>query len=912
MTNSEDRKNGSESEVNQPQEDEISQSQTSSDGGGGDGVSTPSDGNPPSDRNDGVDRVSLIDEVEKSYLGYAMSVIIGRALPDVRDGLKPVQRRCLFAMQGLRNYHNRPTIKSARVSGEVSGKFHPHGEVSVYETMVRMAQEFSMRYPLVEGQGNFGSVDGDQPAAPRYTEMRMQEYAAMLLADIDEETVDFEMNYDETLEMPTVLPTRVPNLLLNGSDGIAVAIATKMPPHNLGEVVDACIATINDPEITLEGLMEHIQGPDFPTGAIINGRAGIVQAYRTGRGSILVRAKAEIVQNNNQEMIVVTELPYQVNKANLIKKIAELVKRRPIEGISDLRDESDKDGLRIAIEIKRGEIAETILNQLYKYTDLQIAYSFNCNALVKNTPKRVTLRHQIDLFIEHRREVIARRTQYRLRQNRARGHVIEGQAIALANIDEILKLIQASENRQSAEAALLEKPWSGAGIKALLSEAERDIVRPLDLEDRYGFKASEDPDEDGVYSLSPTQAKAIVEMQLHRLTNLESNQLTDNYQEVVATLRDLLEIQDSEERVNQIMIDELVEVREKFADVRQTEIRDTEEDLTDIATVKPQDIVITLSHSGYVKAVPVDEYSLQNRGGVGKKGVSQKADDDIQEVLITHSHNELLVFTNLGRVFSLGAHKIPLASRIAKGYPLIRIIPKLREDEKATYLMDIAEDKEEGYLFFATRKGLVKRTALKYFSRIQANGLKAVKLGEDDELIGVAHTDGRQDIMLVQSSCRLVRFKESDIRVMSRVAQGVRGIRMRGDTEVVGLIVPEEDGLLCLIDELGLGKRVSFEQFDVKNRGIQGRLVKKATSRLVSALQVKSGDHLMLLNEEGKFIRVPVDSISHQGVYANGVKVMTADASNKVIEVVRVPAAAAIVEDSGSSEDTEDSEEEAE
>ena len=896
-----DSSKGLDSEENNP----VVEPEADTTDGAGDGDDgTPTGGGSPGDRGDGYSRISLVKEVEQSYLGYAMSVIIGRALPNVRDGLKPVQRRCLFAMHELRNYYNRPTIKSARVSGDVSGKFHPHGDQAIYETLVRLAQDFAMRYPLIEGQGNFGSVDGDQPAAPRYTEMRMQRISSMMLADIDEETVDLERNYDDTLDVPTVLPTRVPNLLINGSDGIAVALATKMPPHNLGEVVDACIATIENPDITVEGLMEHIQGPDFPTGAIVNGRAGIVQAYRTGRGSILIRSQAEIVENDNQDMIVVTEIPYQVNKANLIKRIAELVKAKRIEGITELRDESDKDGLRIAIELRRGEIGQTVLNLLYRYTDMEITYAFNCNALVDNVPRRVTLKDQIEYFLKHRREVIARRTQYRLRQSRARGHIIEGQAVALANIDEVLNLIRAANNRQEAEESLLSRAWNGNDIKALLSEAERDIVRPLDLEQEYGFLETTDDGIEGQYALSPGQARAIVEMQLHRLTSLETEQLAQDYKDIVERLRDLLDIQDSDERVNQVMIEELTEIRDLFADPRRTEIRDAIEDLTAKALIKPQNVVITVSHLGYAKSIAADEYTVQNRGGKGVIGVKTKEDDFTQHVLVTHNHNTLLVFTNLGRVFWLDAYKIRMAGRTSRGYPLVNLL-KLEEGESATYFFPLPEDTSDGYLLFATQNGIVKRTALSQFSRPRSVGLKAIKLDDGDRLIGVAHTDGHQDVMLIQSGARLVRFKESDIRAMSRVARGVKGMRLRGEDQVIGLVVPEEDGLLCTIDELGTGKRISLDQFRVQGRGSLGRVVKKRDAKLLSALQVFPGDHLMLLNESGKFIRIDADRISHLGVYANGVKLMNASTDDRVLEVVRVPAMGVEDDDAEDSPDEE-------
>lgn len=861
-------------------------------GNGGDEPPVTPSGGPPGGDEGGINRISLTTEVEQSYMGYAMSVIIGRALPDIRDGLKPVHRRCLYAMSEMGNRYNRATIKSARVSGEVNGKFHPHGDNTIYETIVRMAQTFMMRYPLVDGQGNFGSVDGDPPAAPRYTEMRMAHITEMLLADLDKETVDFMPNYDETLTMPVVMPTRIPNLLINGSDGIAVAMATKMAPHNLSEVIDACIEVVNNPAATLDDLLQHISGPDFPTGAIINGRAGIVEAYATGRGSILVRSRAEIVQGDSHDSIIVTEIPFQVNKAKLIEHIAALVKTKKIEGISELRDESDKDGLRIAIELRRGEIAQTVLNKLYKHSALEQTYAINNTALVNDEPKQVTLKEIIDAFLMHRRDVIARRTQYLLRQNRSQGHVLEGQSVALANIDEIVELIKNASNRDAAQTELLNHTWIASTIEAMLSRAERDIVRPLDLEDQYGFQQSDEEDaaQSGRYRLSPRQASAILEMRLHRLTNLEQNQLRDNYKEIVSTIRELLEIQGSDERVNQVIVEELIEVKEQFGDERRTEIRDAVEDLTDKALVKPQDVVITISHLGYAKSMPADEYNVQRRGGKGVTGVKSREDDFTEQVIVTHNHNMLLMFTNRGRVFGLDAYKVPIASRIARGYPLVNLL-KLEENEKVTCAFAVTEENTDGYLFFATQRGFIKRTKFSAFSRLYSSGLKALKIEDDDQLVGIARTSGSDDIVLIQSSGKLVRFKESDVRAVGRAARGVRGIRLRGEEQLVSLIIPEANGMLLTVTEYGIGKRVAFDEFGVKNRAIQGiRAVKLApkTGSLISALQVFSGDHLLLLNQEGKFIRISADTISIVSRSASGVKLMNASEDNPVIEVDRL------------------------
>ncbi len=860
-------------------------------GNGADGIPPQSTGSPPGSGGGDINRVSLTSEVEQSYLGYAMSVIIGRALPDIRDGLKPVHRRCLFAMAEMGNRYNRATIKSARVAGEVNGKFHPHGDQSIYETIVRMAQEFHMRYPLVQGQGNFGSVDGDPPAAPRYTEMRMAHIAEMMLADIDKETVDFVPNYDETLTMPVVMPTRIPNLLLNGSDGIAVAMATKMPPHNLGEIIGACVEVVKNPDATLDDLLQHIQGPDFPTGAIINGKAGIVEAYRTGRGTILVRSRAEIVQGSSHDSIIVTEIPFQVNKAMLIERIAELVKTKKVEGIAELRDESDKDGLRIAIELRRGEIAQTVLNKLYKHSALETTYAINNNALVNGEPRQVSLKEIIAEFLAHRRDVIARRTQYLLRQNRAQGHVLEGQSVALANIDAVVELIKQASNRAEAQEALLSQTWEAATIEALLSVAERDIVRPLDLMPQYGFQSSDTgSDEAGQYRLSPQQASAILEMRLHRLTNLEQQQLVDSYKEIVSTIRDLLVIQSSDERVNEVIIEELNEVRDQFADDRRTEIRDAIEDLTDKALVKPQDVVITISHQGYAKAIPVTEYNVQHRGGKGVTGVQSRDDDFSEHALVTHNHNMLFMFTNRGRVFGLDAYKVPLASRTARGYPLVNLL-RLDENEKVSFAFAVDKLDDPGYLFFATQRGIIKRTKFNAYSRIRSNGLIALTLADDDQLIGVCRTDGSDDIILIQSTGKLIRFKESDVRSLSRTARGVRGMRLRGEERVISLIVPQKEGLLLTVSEHGIGKRVRFDEFTVKNRaglGMKAAQINKRTGTLVNALQVFEGDHLLLINQTGKLIRINADSVRLLSRTASGVKLMDASPTNPVVEVDRL------------------------
>ncbi len=720
--------------------------------------------------------VNIEDELRQSYLDYAMSVIVGRALPDVRDGLKPVHRRALFTMNELNNTFNRPYMKSARVVGEVMGKYHPHGDVAIYDTVVRMAQQFSMRYPLVDGQGNFGSVDGDPPAAMRYTEVRMSRMATELLADLDKETVDFVPNYDDTLSMPDVLPTKVPNLLVNGSSGIAVGMATNIPPHNLREVVDGCLALLDDPDITVDGLMEHVKGPDFPTAAIINGRAGIVEAYRTGRGRIYVRARAEVIQDDKtgRDVIVITEIPYQLNKARLIERIAELVKDKKIEGISELRDESDKDGLRVVIEMRRGDSGEVVLNNLYAQTQLQTVFGINCVALVHGQPKVLNLKQMLEAFIQHRREVVTRRTIYLLRRARQRGHILEGQAVALANIDPVIELIKASPGAAEARTALMGRGWESDAVQALLARAGSDACRPDGLADEFGFR-------DGLYWLSEEQAQAILDMRLQRLTALEQGKLLEDYQGILDEIADLQEILASQQRLMQVIRDELAEVRNTYGDDRRSEILSTQEDLTVEDLITEEDLVVTISHHGYAKTQPLDSYQAQKRGGRGRAATSVKDEDFVEHLLVAHSHDTLLCFSNLGKVYWLKVYLIPQASRGAKGRPLVNMLP-LSGDEWISAILPIKEYSEDRFIFMATANGTVKKTPLEQFSRPRSTGLIALELEEDNTLVGVALTDGTCDVLLTASSGKAVRFKESDVRAMGRTARGVRGISLEAAT----------------------------------------------------------------------------------------------------------------------------------
>lgn len=711
--------------------------------------------------------VNIEDELRQSYLDYAMSVIVGRALPDVRDGLKPVHKRVLFAMSELNNTFNRPYVKSARVVGEVIGKYHPHGDSAVYDTVVRMAQDFSLRYMLVDGQGNFGSIDGDPPAAMRYTEVRMSKIASELLADLDKDTVNFVANYDDTLTMPDVLPTRLPNLLVNGSSGIAVGMATNIPPHNLTEVVNACLALLDDGELSIDDLMQHITGPDFPTAGIINGRAGIVQAYRTGRGRIYVRARAEVEDNKGRERIVISEIPYQLNKSKLIEKIAELVKDKKIEGISELRDESDKDGLRVVIEVRRGDSGEVILNNLYSQTQLQSVFGINCVALVDGQPKLLNLKEMLAAFLQHRKEVVTRRTLYLLRRARQRGHILEGQAVALSNIDAVIELIKGSASAAQARDALIERRWSAAALFDLLEEVGSDACRPDGLSSDYGFT-------DGLYRLTAEQAQAILEIRLHRLTAMEQDKLMEDYKGVLDEIADLLDILDSHARLLSVIRDELTDVRDSYGDERRTEIVASHQDLSVEDLITEEELVVTVSHQGYAKTQPLDAYQAQRRGGRGKAALSVKDEDFVEHLVIANSHDTLLCFSDLGKVYWIKSFQIPQGSRGAKGRPIINILP-LSAQERITALLPIKTFDNDHFVFMATTNGTVKKTPLEQFSRPRSSGLIAVDLEEGNTLVGVAITTGSSDVLLCSSAGKAARFKESDVRAMGRTAKGVRG-----------------------------------------------------------------------------------------------------------------------------------------
>ena len=829
--------------------------------------------------------VNIEDELKQSYLDYAMSVIVGRALPDVRDGLKPVHRRVLFAMNELSNDFNKPYKKSARVVGDVIGKYHPHGDTAVYDTIVRMAQDFSLRYMLVDGQGNFGSIDGDSAAAMRYTEIRMEKISHDLLADLDKETVDFVPNYDGTEQIPAVLPTRVPNLLINGSSGIAVGMATNIPPHNLTEVVRACIAMIDNPAISVEELMEFIPGPDFPTAGIINGRAGIVQAYRTGRGRIYVRARAEVVVNEktSRESIIVHEIPYQVNKARLIEKIAELVKDKRIEGISEIRDESDKDGLRIAIEIKRGEMGDVVLNNLYAQTQMQSVFGINIVALVDDQPRLLNLHQLISLFIKHRREVVTRRTVYLLRKARERGHILEGLAVAIANIDEVIELIKASQTPAEAKEALLGRHWQLGDVKEFLERAGGDVARPQDLPEGFGLG-------DQGYKLSPAQVQAILELRLHRLTGMEHDKLLKEYEEKLEQIAEYLDILGSPERLLAVIREELEGISAEYGDERRTSIQESQHDLTVEDLITEEERVVTISHGGYAKSQPLDAYQAQKRGGMGKAATSVKDEDFVEHLLVANTHNYILCFTNVGKVYWLKTFQIPVASRQSRGRPMVNLL-KLESEERVTSILPVKAFSEDQFIVMATANGTIKKVSLAQFERPRSSGLIAIDLVEGDRLVETRITDGSQDILLVSSAGKAMRFDEQTVRAMGRTSRGVRGIRLGDDQKIVGMLIPGEGGRVLTVSEQGYGKQTKVDDFPTKGRGGSGMIAMQTSNRngqLVSAIQVYEGDEIMLISDQGTLVRTSTDDISVLGRNTQGVRLIKVRESEALVGVARI------------------------
>ena len=831
--------------------------------------------------------VNLEDEMRRSYLDYAMSVIVGRALPDVRDGLKPVHRRVLFAMNELGTHSNKPHVKSARIVGDVIGKYHPHGDQSVYDTLVRMAQPFSLRYMLVDGQGNFGSVDGDSAAAMRYTEARMSKLTHELLADIDKETVDFQPNYDEKELEPTVLPTRVPNLLINGSAGIAVGMATNIPPHNLNEVIDATIALIDTPDIEIDGLMQYIPAPDFPTAGIINGTAGIVAAYRTGRGRVRMRARAaiEVNEDTGREAIAVTEIPYQVNKARLIEKIAELVKEKKLEGISELRDESDKDGMRIFIEIKRGFSADVVLNNLYQQTQLESVFGINMVALVDGRPQLLNLKQILEAFVRHRREVVTRRTIFELRKARARAHILEGLTVALANIDAMIELIKTSANPTEARERMLARTWDAGLVGSLLGAAGAEASQPDDLPPGVGLV-------DGHYQLTEIQAQQILEMRLHRLTGLEQDRLTDEYKLLLETIRGLIEILLDPDVLMEVIRTELRNVKEEFGDARRSEIRPSEEDLDILDLIAPEDVVVTLSHSGYAKRQPVSSYRAQKRGGKGRNAAATKDEDFIDQLWLVNTHDTLLTFTSAGRVFWLSVYQLPDAGPNARGRPIINWIP-LEAGEQVQAVLPVREYSPDCYVFFATRDGTVKKTPLTEFAYRLARGKIAINLDDGDALVNVAITNGHSEVMLFASNGKAVKFNESEVRSMGRTATGVRGMRIPDGVRVTSLIVVDGDGDILTASARGYGKRTPVADYPRKGRGTQGVLAIKTSDRngqLVGAIQLSDHHEVLLISDGGTLVRTRASEIAQVGRNTQGVTLMRMSADETLQAIERLDA----------------------
>nr|WP_278986675.1 DNA topoisomerase (ATP-hydrolyzing) subunit A [Plesiomonas shigelloides] len=829
--------------------------------------------------------VNIEEELKSSYLDYAMSVIVGRALPDVRDGLKPVHRRVLYAMSVLGNDWNKPYKKSARVVGDVIGKYHPHGDIAVYDTIVRMAQPFSLRYMLVDGQGNFGSIDGDSAAAMRYTEVRMAKIAHELLADLDKETVDYVPNYDGSEQIPAVLPTKIPNLLVNGSSGIAVGMATNIPPHNLGEVIDGCLAYIENPEITIDELMTHIPGPDFPTAAIINGRRGIEDAYRTGRGKVYLRARAEVEvdEKNGRESIIVHEIPYQVNKARLIEKIAELVKDKKVEGISALRDESDKDGMRIVIEIKRDAVGEVVLNNLYSQTQLQTTFGINMVALSQGQPKLLNLKDMLEAFVLHRREVVTRRTVYELRKARDRAHILEGLAVALANIDEIIELIRRAPTPSEAKAGLVARGWDLGHVSVMLEAAGVDAARPDWLEAEFGIRENQ-------YFLTEQQAQAILDLRLHKLTGLEHEKLLDEYKELLAQIAELLHILQSPERLMEVICEELTSIRAQFGDQRRTEITANSADINIEDLINQEDVVVTLSHEGYVKYQPLTEYEAQRRGGKGKSATKMKEEDFIERLLVANTHDTILCFSSRGRLYWLKVYQLPLASRGARGRPIVNLLP-LEENERITAILPVREYADDQYIFMATANGTVKKTPLTDFSRPRSAGIIAVNLNDDDTLIGVDLTHGNDEVMLFSAEGKVVRFAEDQVRPMGRTATGVRGIKLSEQDKVVSLIVPKGDGEILTVTANGYGKRTASAEYPTKSRATQGVISIKVSERnglVVGAVQVEENDQIMIITNAGTLVRTRVKEVSVVGRNTQGVTLIRTSEEEQVVGLQRI------------------------
>jgi DNA gyrase subunit A len=832
-----------------------------------------------------VKQISIEKELSVSYLDYAMSVLVSRALPDVRDGLKPVHRRVLYAMDQLNNAWNKPYKKSARIVGDVIGKYHPHGDTAVYDTIVRMAQSFSLRYLLVDGQGNFGSVDGDSPAAMRYTEIRMSKFAHTLLEDLDKETVDFLPNYDGTELSPAVLPTRVPNLLINGTSGIAVGMATNIPPHNLSEVIDTVIALLENSELTLSELIQRLPGPDFPTAAIINGHSGIISAYKTGRGRIYLRARARIeIDKSQKSSIIVTELPYQVNKARLLEKIGELVKEKKVLGITALRDESDKQGMRVVIEVKRGESAEFILNSLYAHTQLQTVFGINMVALDQGQPKLMNLKELLEAFLQHRREVVTRRTLYDLKKARDRAHILEGLSVALANIDEIIRCIKNAKTPAIAKQCLLERTFMVGDLKALLSRVDISEVRPMDLAEGFGEQSN------GAYRLSDRQAQAILDLRLHRLTALETNKIHEEYKTLVASIKIYLDILSNPDQLHQVIKDDLLLIKKQFGDERRTEIIRNQIDLQDEDLIPEDELMVTLSKHGYVKAQSITTYQAQRRGGKGKTGTRVKDEDFVKNIFVANSHDVILCFSTRGKVYWLKTYQIPQASRTAKGRPIINLLP-LQKDEHISEILPIKSFEPDHFVFMATSHGLVKKVALTEFSKRRSAGKIALDLQENDRLVGAAITDGTRDIVLINNAGKAIRFHEKDVRVMGRAARGVRGMKLKSKQSIISLIIVNDEATLLTACENGYGQRTAMRDYRAIGRGGQGVIAIQTTDRngqVVSAIQVFDGDHVIFTTNKGIMVRTQVKEISIIGRNTKGVRLMSLAADELLVAIERL------------------------
>lgn len=831
-----------------------------------------------------ISTINIEEELQQSYLDYAMSVIVGRALPDVRDGLKPVHRRVLYAMSEMSNHWNKPYKKSARVVGDVIGKYHPHGDSAVYDTIVRMAQPFSLRYLLVDGQGNFGSVDGDAAAAMRYTEVRLTRIAHELLDDLDKETVDFVPNYDENEHEPLVLPAKVPNLLVNGASGIAVGMATNIPPHNLREVVSACLAVIENPEIELEELLQLIPGPDFPTAGTILGRAGIYLAYKTGRGKIYVRAKTHFEEDDkNKTSIIVTELPFQVNKARLIEKIAELVKTKRIDGITALRDESDKDGMRVVIELRRGELPDVVLNNLCKHTQLQTVFGINMVALVDGQPRQLPLKSILEAFVRHRQQVVTRRTIFDLKKARDRAHLLEGLAIALSNIDEVVALIRSAKTPAEAKEGLLSRGWKIGVVQSLLDGVEGELTRPRYLPIEFGIRNEH-------YHLSPQQAQAILDLRLHRLTGLEQDKIISEYKELLEHIRNLLEILGSTKRLMEVIRGELEAIKEQFGDERRTDIIAESHDLTIEDLIPEEEVVVTLSHLGYVKAHPASTYQAQHRGGKGKAAATVKSEDYVEQMLTAGSHDTVLCFSTAGKAYWLKGYQFPQVSRISKGRPIVNLLP-LEENEKITAMLPVKAYEEDRYITMATKDGYVKKTSLGQFSRPRANGIIALDLPDDDRLVGASLTDGNSYIMLFTDAGKVIQFKEQDVRPMGRTARGVKGIRLQPGQSVISLIISKDGGDILTATVKGYGKRTAMSDYPLQGRSGQGVIsiqVNERNGGVVGALLVDESDEVMLVTNAGKLVRIPVSEVSRVGRNTQGVTLISLSESEQVVALDRI------------------------